>query len=194
MNELKSNDALALEFAVQYLSKEPLTPDANIDALDRFRTEAGDYIFEDYLKELAEPGACKFGPGRNFRGWAADFIKHMGGSYGQDRILRRIIQRFIENDEPLPPELRDYFGRVPIPAPVKTVRGPDPRRQGSRNAAITCCIAHLRDRFGLKVFRSEAGRDGVESACSIVTKALERLNAGRSEGAVKRIWQDRCKR
>jgi len=180
-----------LEFAIQYLAKKPLSPAANLEELERTRSAIGDRIFETYLKELASPDFMHFG-GRNFREWAADFIENMNGNYGQDRILRRVIARFIEDDEVLPPELREYFKRDPIPKPVKNKRGPDPRQRGLRNAAITSCVSELRSRYGLAPTRNLASRskEDHDSACSKVTKALDFLGMAISEDAVQKIWKN----
>jgi len=182
------SDESALRFAIGYLSGRPLTAEENIVALKQSSSNVGDHLYENYRKNLTPAGVSEF------RKWAADFIEHMNGNYGQDRILRRIIQRFIQDEEPLPPELRDYVEREPVAKPVKTKRGPDPRKKALRDAAIVRCIAEVRDRFGHKVSRNEGSRDdGAMSACAIVSKALAVLKHAMSEDNVEKIWRDRAK-
>jgi hypothetical protein len=177
-------DEQALQFAIEYLSKEPLnfTPEETKEDAEQTRERIANHIYEAHLEKLAE------GDSNWIREWAADWIKHLN-HYGQDRILRELIKKFIENRDELPPELIDYFSREPMQPPLKSKPGPDPMTRGVRNAAITGCVAELKYRFGLEVDRNKASRSkGTQSACSIVAQALGHLKFATSEDSIVKIW------
>jgi hypothetical protein len=141
-------------------------------------------------------------------GLMSDF--HLGPLDGRDIVFLLIAQTLIKKD-PTPDEriqalgllegelypagchwgsLSKALGGKPTPRPSRK-RGNDKFTHATRDITIANTITLVCRDFGLRPTRSRATRDkdGPESACSIVTKALSRLGIYMSEDAVEKIWR-----
>jgi hypothetical protein len=123
---------------------------------------------------------------REFEAWAA----RVAGLPHYDELFREIAAFLIFHGQPLPGRLRAFICEPLLKSPEEPRRksGPDPEAYAARNAEI-CAMIALLNSMGFDPTRNEATQ-GVESACSIVKKALEEAGIHLSEGAVEKIWQN----
>jgi hypothetical protein len=105
------------------------------------------------------------------------------------RVLCSVAARFVAGGCNMPKRLRDYVAelltRQSQQAPQRR-RGRDPYANYVRDFYITSAVLQL-CRLGLKPTRNRATER--ESACSIVSRALERLQVELAEPAVEKIWE-----
>ena len=109
---------------------------------------------------------------------------------GDELPLRLWLTGFVTRGEPIPPLLREYTASV--------LTGTRRKRKGrkfwanlSRDIAIGFAVEHVRNHGGFFATRNVATRDKAEreSACSIVAKALRRIDRrAPSEGDIEKIW------
>jgi hypothetical protein len=114
------------------------------------------------------------------------------GDTDADSVLCGFARYFVEGGCPLPEHLRKYIaGKLfeqSEAAPAQR-RGRNPHINRRRNLYIVLAIMRLGER-GFQPTRNEATAlmDGRESACSVISVALERLGIKLSEQAVAKVW------
>lgn len=105
-------------------------------------------------------------------------------------LLCIVAARFVEAGCAMPERLRKYIADFlfsqPKAAGESRRRGPAPYGNHTRNFYIACTIHHI-VKEGFKPTRNRATTE-VESACSIVAKALPKIGVHLSESAVEKIW------
>ena len=104
-----------------------------------------------------------------------------------DNHMRRLAAALVLRGDPLPEQLRDFVADALFRAPLrKNRRGP--KGKDTRDLLIQVAVKCIVKTYGLKPTRNEA-TDKVESACSIVAKALTMAGGKISEGAVVKAWE-----
>lgn len=105
-------------------------------------------------------------------------------------LLLEIAAVYVASGCVMPERLRDY-----IVEKLQTETSSGPERRGrpphvneARNFHISMAINAAARKYELRPTRNRASE--TESACSIVTQALERRGAHFSESAVEKIWQE----
>ena len=126
--------------------------------------------------------------------WIATMIrKERAGDTDFDKGLLAIAVSLILKGEPLPESLRGWCVEALNPQ-VKShagrrKSGPNPQAKLSRNACIIRIVAGIASEYGFEPTRNLATRGGsVESACSIVTEALNQIGAATSEDSINKIY------
>jgi hypothetical protein len=126
----------------------------------------------------------------------AELIKQAeSGDREADAALCRIAVQYMFFGREMPFNLRSYVVGILLrrfmtpPAPQ---RGGSPHGQHRRNLYIVGMVSRLVD-MGIKPTRNRAARDGAESGCSAVAKALARVGIHIDETGVEKVWAKRSR-
>lgn len=180
---------MAVDSARQYLA-------ANLQdlkgGLERTRKKSNDATVRLYETILSSPN------GRNgVDEWITTMVRGtQAGDTAFDEGLRAISVSLILNGEPLPESLRKWCAET-LTAQTRPggKSGPKPQAKLSRNACIRRAVSFVADEYGFEPTRNVATREtNVESACSIVTQALDQICVAMSEDSVNKIYAKQSRR
>jgi hypothetical protein len=103
-------------------------------------------------------------------------------------VLCNNAARFVESGRPLPTRLRELIVEVlkAVADARPTKRGRDPYANHPRNFQIACTIFNVIN-LGFRPTKNRATE--AESACSIVAKALAKLDIHLSDVSIEKIWE-----
>jgi hypothetical protein len=113
----------------------------------------------------------------------------MRGDYLARNLLMIVASRFVESGCTMPKRLREYVGNYLMQQAEDTAplrRGQDPLIYFGRNYAIADAVYEVILQDGFLPTRNRSSEN--ESACSIVTQALNRMDIPLGERSVEAIW------
>lgn len=157
-------------------------PEIGLEENRRINDEGTVRLYETILK---------FPNGRNYADeWLTNMIREASNDEAAlDGGVRAIAAYLIEKAEPLPESLRGWCAEtIGSRGNVRQrgKRGPNSSARISRNVVICNAVRGIAEQYGFAKTRNRVTRR-VESACSIVAKALEKIGHAMSEENVEKI-------
>jgi hypothetical protein len=157
------------------MTKLPATSDAAdmvstvrhwVDLVGEFMTaEAGRRVLRSYIRDMLRRGTIP-----TMQVIAAAEAGHQDA----DMALREVAAEYIDRREEMPTEVANYVQRALVMPPVTYPPGRNLADTWLRDVCIAVLVRLAVERWDLPATRSRASKR--PSACSVVTRALTRLN------------------
>jgi len=182
-----SNEGQAFLFAWGYLlrNRNKLSPEGSTREKAVIHRRATQSLFRN-VKSSAE-GAPRESL---LTEWLSNMVRGTEHGAIDEDSIKAVLVELINDGEPIPEVLRGFAVHALLEKPkAKPIRKRGPQTDlHHRNLMIGRTVLQIVEKYKLAPTRNRASQK-VESACSIVARALGMVGQPRTEAAVEKIWE-----